>query len=267
MRDLDLDSGTIRVDGKTGDPGGRHLAPVTILIRRRAASGRSPEEHLLALLDRAAWSENLHKKRFAAAVRRAGLDPEACFYSLSPFLHQPRVEAPGASQGGRPRHRHTSMQFYRETLREIIIADQRRYAEIACPELRSRRRRRQGRAHREYVPDDRPAARPSFCARASWGAGSQISSKIRATSLYVLSAISQYRAGAVLLYLWVHQWLSEFDMKNIVLVLVSRGISCPACRGDEARQPLERTEYTPSLDGIREILSKRSAWRSNKAAT
>ena len=133
VRDLDLDAGTLRVDGKTG---GReiHLAPATILLLRRAASGKSPEERLLAPPERASWTENLHRRRFAAAVRRAGLDPETCFYSLrhSYICHALKrlvpVKALATATG-------TSMGMIERHYAKFIVADQRRYAEIACPAL------------------------------------------------------------------------------------------------------------------------------------
>ena len=45
VRDFDPDAGTLQVNGKTG-PREIQLASATILLLRRAASGRSPEERL-----------------------------------------------------------------------------------------------------------------------------------------------------------------------------------------------------------------------------
>ena len=131
----DFDFGRRHAEGRRQD-GRAHVPPGAseILLLRRAASGRPPDAPLLAPPDRAAWSENLHKGRFAAAVRRAGLDPETVFYSLrhSYISHALKrlvpVKALALATG-------TSMSMIERHYAKFIVADQRRYAAIACPEL------------------------------------------------------------------------------------------------------------------------------------
>jgi integrase len=133
VRDLDLEAGCLKLDGKTGARE-VHLAPATMLLLRRVASGKSPEDHLLTPPGRTAWTANLHKRRFAAAVTKAGLDPATVFYSLrhSYISHALKrlvpVKALATATG-------TSMSMIEKHYAKLIVSDQRRYAEIACPEL------------------------------------------------------------------------------------------------------------------------------------
>jgi integrase len=131
---FDPDAGTLRVDGKTG-PREIYLAPATILLLRRTASGRPPNAPLLAPSERATWTENLHRRRFAAAVRKAGLDPATCVYSLrhSYISHALKRLVPVKAVAD---HCGTSMAMIERHYAKFIVADRRRYAELGCPDLR-----------------------------------------------------------------------------------------------------------------------------------
>jgi integrase len=134
VRDLDLDAGTLRVAGKTGERE-IHLAPATALLLRRAASGKRPDDHLLTPVGRSHWSRGLHVRRFAAAVARAGLDPATCFYSLrhSFISHALKQLVPVQAIAD---HCGTSPGMIAAHYAKFIVADRRRYAELAAPELR-----------------------------------------------------------------------------------------------------------------------------------
>jgi integrase len=134
VRDFDPEAGTLLVDGKTG---GRevHLAAATVLLLRRCASGKRPDALLLPPPDRPCWSKNLHTARLAAAVRKAGLDPATCFYSLrhSYISHALKSLVPVKAVAD---HVGSSMAMLEKHYAKFIVADRRRYAEIAAPELR-----------------------------------------------------------------------------------------------------------------------------------
>jgi integrase len=133
VRDFDPTAGTLHVCGKTGARE-IYLAEQTVLLLRRAASGRRPDDKLLPPLDRPAWTKNLHHKRFAAAVRTAGLDPAATFYALrhSYISHALKRLVPVKALSD---HCGTSMQMIERHYARFIVADRRRYAEIGAPEL------------------------------------------------------------------------------------------------------------------------------------
>jgi integrase len=133
VRDFDADAGTLLVSGKTGSRS-IYLAPATALLLRRAASGKRPDDLLLPPADRPSWSHNLHSKRFAVAVRKAGLDPAATFYALrhSFISHALRNLLPVKAVAD---HVGSSMVMLERHYAKFIAADRRRYAEIACPEL------------------------------------------------------------------------------------------------------------------------------------
>jgi integrase len=132
--DFDPAEGTLQVCGKTGERT-LYLAPQTILLLRQVSSGRRPDALLLPPSDRAAWTHNLLGRRFAAAVKRAGLDPDVTFYSLrhafiSRSLKQlvpVRAVAEGCG---------TSMLMVERHYGRFVVADKRRYAEIAAVDLR-----------------------------------------------------------------------------------------------------------------------------------
>ena len=133
VRDFDPEANTLRVEGKTG-PREVYLAPATAMLLRRVAGYRAPDDLLLSPGDRPYWSKNLHTKRFAAAVRQAGLDPATCFYSLrhSHISHALKQLVPVKAVAD---HCGTSMAIIERNYAKFIVADRRRYAELAAPEL------------------------------------------------------------------------------------------------------------------------------------
>jgi len=134
VRDLDLDASTLKVSGKTGTRE-IHLATATIQLLRRCAAGKRPGDLLLPPADQPAWTHNLPTKRFARAVRRAGLDPNVIFYSLRhTFISRAlRNLIPVKAVAD---HCGTSMAMVEVHYAKFIIADRQRYAELAAPGLR-----------------------------------------------------------------------------------------------------------------------------------
>jgi integrase len=134
VRDFDASAGTLLVDGKTGARE-IHLAPATQELLRRVVAGRGPGELLLPPQDRPAWTHNLHTKRFATAVRKAGLDPETTFYSLrhSYISNALKNLVPTKAVAD---HCGTSMAMIETHYAKFLIVDARRYAAVAAPELR-----------------------------------------------------------------------------------------------------------------------------------
>jgi hypothetical protein len=134
VRDLDLEAGTLRVSGKTGARE-IHLAPATLMLLCRAASGKRPDAVLLPPADRPYWTRNLHDKRFARAVAKAEVDRATCFYSLrhSFISHALKCLVPVKAIAD---HCGTSLAMVERSYGKFIIADKARYAAISCPELR-----------------------------------------------------------------------------------------------------------------------------------
>ena len=135
VRDLDLDAGTLRAAGKTG-PREIYLAAATVLLLRRAASGKGPADHLLPPAGRSHWNRGLHARRFANAVAKAGLDPATCFYSLrhSYISHALKSLVPIQAIAD---HCGTSPSMIATHYGKFARTDKRHYAEVAAVNLRS----------------------------------------------------------------------------------------------------------------------------------
>ena len=133
VNDFDAAGGTLAVDGKTG-PRTIFLPPAAILLLRRLAAGKRPDAYLLTTASGKQWIENRHHLPFIAAAAKAGLPVGTTYYSLrhsyiSRALRQlVPVKAIADSCG-------TSMRMIEQTYGKFMVADRRRYAEIAAPDL------------------------------------------------------------------------------------------------------------------------------------
>ena len=132
VRAFDPDAGTLDLDGKTG-PRTIHLAPPTILLLRRLASGKQPDDFLFTNVHGRPWGHN-HDYQFERAVYRAKLDPATCLYSLrhSYVSHALKTGVPAKAVAD---HCGTSMQMLERYYAKILVGDKARYAAMAAVDL------------------------------------------------------------------------------------------------------------------------------------
>jgi integrase len=135
VRDLDLEEATLRVSGKTGARD-IHLPADALALLRRLASGKRPDEHLLTTADGKPWTKSLHARRVAAAVVKAGLDPETTLYALRHSYISRALKAgipvkAVADQCG------TSIAMIQRFYAKFIPSDLAEYAQRAAPPLRT----------------------------------------------------------------------------------------------------------------------------------
>jgi integrase len=131
VREFDADAGTLQVRGKTGSRD-IHLPPAAVVLLRKAASGKRPHDHLLTR-DGAPWG-GAYGRPFAAAVARAGLDPDTVFYSLRHSYISRALKA-GVPVKGVADHAGTSIMMLQRFYAKHIPGDQQRYAAMAAPSL------------------------------------------------------------------------------------------------------------------------------------
>jgi integrase len=134
VRDLDVGKAMLRISGKTG---GReiHLPPAPLALLRKLASGKRPDGYLLTTSEGGPWTKSLHTRRFAAAVARAGLDPDTTFYALR-HSYISRALVAGVPTKAVAIHCGTSVMMIERYYAKFIPSDQARYAAAAAPELR-----------------------------------------------------------------------------------------------------------------------------------
>jgi integrase len=135
VRDLDLEAGTLAVNGKTGARE-IHLPADALALLRRLASGKRPDERLLTTAAGRSWTKSMHQHPFAAAVRKAGLDPAVTFYTLRHSYISRALKAgvpvkAVADQCG------TSIAMIEKHYAKFIRGDLAEYAERAAPKLRA----------------------------------------------------------------------------------------------------------------------------------
>ncbi|MGH6895753.1 MAG: tyrosine-type recombinase/integrase [Geminicoccaceae bacterium] len=133
-RDLDPEAATLRVSGKTGTRE-IHLDDQALALLRRLASGKKPGDRLLTTAAGTPWTASLHRRRVAAAVDYAGLDPATTLYALrhsyiSGALKKVPVKAV-ADQCG------TSIAMIQRFYAKFIPGDLAKYAKKAAPKLRA----------------------------------------------------------------------------------------------------------------------------------
>jgi integrase len=141
VRDLDLERATVTVasnKGRRGKTRARdiHLPTGALALLRRLASGKKPDEHLFTTATGTPWTKSLHTRRVAAAVKKAGLDPDTTFYSLrhSYISRALKVGVPTkavALQCG------TSIHMIEKHYGKFIATDLAEYAQRAAPKLRA----------------------------------------------------------------------------------------------------------------------------------
>ena len=139
VRDLDLERGTLTAKSNKGRRGrvryrDIHLPADALALLRRLASGKRPDQHLLTTADGTPWTKSLHSRRVAAAVIKAGLDPETCLYSLRHSYISRALKAgvpvkAVADQCG------TSIAMIQRYYAKFIPSDSAKYAKKAAPKL------------------------------------------------------------------------------------------------------------------------------------
>ena len=132
VRDLDLESATLRVAGKTGARD-IHLDASALALCRQMASGKEPNNRLFTTGVGSAWTASLHQRPFAAAVELAGIDPDAVFYSLrhTYISHALKMGVPAKAVAD---HCGTSLLMIQRNYAKFMPEDRKHYAEIAAPE-------------------------------------------------------------------------------------------------------------------------------------
>ena len=130
VRDLDRAAATLKVAGKTG---GRevHLAPPALRLLETIAAGERPQDRLFLTAAGEPWAEGLHKRPFAAAVDRAGLDPEATFYSLR-HASITRMLKAGVPTQAVAEHHGTSARMVEANYAKFVPSDRSRYAALGA---------------------------------------------------------------------------------------------------------------------------------------
>lgn len=131
VRDLDNAAGTLRVAGKTGVRQ-VHLAARASDLLKTLARGKCVTDHLFVTAHGLPWGESLHKRPFAAAVKKAGLDPEATFYSLR-HASITRMLKAGVPTQAVAEHHGTSARMIETNYAKFIRSDRARYAELGEP--------------------------------------------------------------------------------------------------------------------------------------
>jgi integrase len=133
-RDFDAEAATLGVRGKTG-PREIHLPPAAAMLLRQLASGKRPDDHLLAPPGLPCWRGTFHSKRFAAAAARAGLPSAAVYYTLRhSFISRALVR--GVPVEAVAQHVGTSGRMIGKHYAKFVRTDARHYAQLASPELR-----------------------------------------------------------------------------------------------------------------------------------
>jgi integrase len=141
VRDIDLERGTLTVKSNKGRRGrvryrDIHLPADALSLLRRLASGKKPGDHLLTTAAGTPWTKSLHARPFAAAVEKAGLEPETTFYALRHSYISRALKAgvpvkAVADQCG------TSIAMIQAHYAKFIPSDLARYAQMAAPKLRT----------------------------------------------------------------------------------------------------------------------------------
>jgi integrase len=133
VRDFDAGASVLEVRGKTGARP-IHLDPTAVTLLRQMASGKRPQDYLLTTAAGGPWTKSLHSRPFAAAVKRAGLDPDTVAYSLR------HTWISSALAGGVPAktvadHCGTSMAMLERFYAKSVQSDLQRYARQAAPAI------------------------------------------------------------------------------------------------------------------------------------
>jgi integrase len=133
VRDLDIVVAALKVTGKTGARE-VHLAPDALLLFKKLAHSKRPQGRLFLTADGRPWGESLHKRPFAVAVRQAGLDCEATFYSLR-HASITRMLKAGVPTQAVAEHHGTSARMIETNYAKFVRSDRARYAALAASAL------------------------------------------------------------------------------------------------------------------------------------
>jgi integrase len=133
VRDLDQGAAKLVVRGKTGARP-ITLPPAAVTLCARLVAGKRPSEHLLTTAREFPWTASLHARPFAAAVAKAGLDPETVFYSLR-HSYISRALVAGVPTKAVADHCGTSIAMLQRYYAKFIPTDMARYAEMAAPAI------------------------------------------------------------------------------------------------------------------------------------
>lgn len=134
VRDLDLGEATLRVSGKTGTRD-VHLSADALALLRWLASGKRSDEHLLTTAAGTSWTKSLHARPVAAAVEKAGLDPETTLYALR-HTYISRALKVGVPVKAVADQCGTSIAMIQRYYAKFVPSDLAQYAEMAAPKLR-----------------------------------------------------------------------------------------------------------------------------------
>jgi integrase len=134
LRAFDSAAATLRVQGKTGARE-IHLPDVAVILLRRLAAGKRPDDRLFTNREGLPWTRSLHQRPFAEAVEIAGLDPETTFYTLR-HSYISRALLAGVPTKAVADHCGTSAVMIERHYAKFIRSDQQRFAVVAAPQLR-----------------------------------------------------------------------------------------------------------------------------------
>jgi site-specific recombinase XerD len=135
VRDLELEAATLRVRGKTGERE-IYLDPDALQQLRRLAAGKKPNDYLLTTATGTPWTKSLHSRRVAAAVEKAGLDPETTLYALRHSYISGALKK-GADVGGIAKQCGTSIAMIQRYYGKWVPSDLAKLARKAAPKLRT----------------------------------------------------------------------------------------------------------------------------------
>jgi integrase len=111
-----------------------HLPPDAAALLRQLASGKRPDDWLFTTGAGGRWTASLHARPFAAAVAKAGLDPDTVFYSLRHSYISRALKAGVPTKAVADRCG-TSMAMLQKFYAKFIRGDMREYAATAAPAL------------------------------------------------------------------------------------------------------------------------------------
>jgi integrase len=135
VRDLDPAAATLTVSGKTGARD-IHLDDQALALLRQLASGKKPNARLLTTAAGTPWTPSLHGRRVAAAVEKAGLDPETTLYALRHSYISRALKA-GVPTKAVADQCGTSIAMVQRFYAKFIPSDLAEYARKAAPRLRT----------------------------------------------------------------------------------------------------------------------------------
>jgi integrase len=133
VRHFDLPGRLLTVSGKTGT---RHiiLQPSAVRLLKRVTKGRSADDFIFVKSDGSKWKPSDQVRPMKAAVRKARLDPDGCFYSLRHAYISESIEMNVpltviAENCG------TSVRMIEITYAKVLMEKKRKFVERGAPRL------------------------------------------------------------------------------------------------------------------------------------